>query len=622
MSKNESRLSKLEKDRTSRAVTETEIPRDPVAFARLLDIVPDPRQQGLLTSTDERIIINCSRQSGKSTIVAILALHRALLNPGALVAIVSPSQRQSTELLRKASGFYRLIGQPRGRVADSATTLELKNGSRIVALPGSEATTRGFTASLVLIDEAAEVSEDDYYAATPMLAVSRGQLILLSTPRGKQGIFWHAWDQEPDWKRVKVTADECPRIGKAYLERERRAMGEWRFAQEYCCEFTQDDASIFNEGWIQYYDPAHQLDMDTIIQSWDTAQTKSSSSSYVVGQVWGRIGADFYLLDQVRGHYDFDETARAIEALSECWPQSTAILVEAQALGAALVTHLKHKIPGLIPLTVKGPKELRARNCVPVWQSKNVYIPKPDNGDYAWVREYLQELLNFPNAANDDQVDATTLALNQLHGTLFPKSKARVTETRDTQALSSPPRQGHNYFIGWVPGRSLGTYTVLVFDLEDHKVAHFGRFPVGSLENQIKGVSQLSRHYNGAVVRIFDHVSGALVTELGMRRVWVERVKYSKLQAFYDNLALLMEEDAITIPAYHELQAELDVFKSGPTLDGSADYSAQVAQQSGIHALCLVTYDISAALIHFRRQPSIYFSYDQHLIGGNMHFSR
>jgi hypothetical protein len=106
-----------------------------------------------------------------------------------------------------------------------------------------------------------------------------------------------------------------------------------------------------------------------------------------------------------------------------------------------------------------------------------------------------------------------------------------------------------------------------------------------------------------------------------MRGVWVERVKYSKLEAFYDNLALLMEEGVITIPDYHELQAELDVFKSGFTFDGNADYSAQVAQ-SGIHALCLVTYDISAALIHFRRQPSIYFSYDQDLIGGNMHFSR
>lgn len=107
--------------------------------------------------------------------------------------------------------------------------------------------------------------------------------------------------------------------------------------------------------------------------------------------------------------------------------------MEAQALGEAVVAHLKHAIPGLIPITVKGSKQLRARDCMPVWQSKNVYIPKPDNGDYARVREYLQELLNFPNAAHDDQVDATTLALNQLHGPLFRKSNERMVETSDSQ---------------------------------------------------------------------------------------------------------------------------------------------------------------------------------------------
>jgi hypothetical protein len=105
-----------------------------------------------------------------------------------------------------------------------------------------------------------------------------------------------------------------------------------------------------------------------------------------------------------------------------------------------------------------------------------------------------------------------------------------------------------------------------------------------------------------------------------MHGIWVGRVKYSKLEDSYENLALLME--MITIPDYHLLQAELDVFKSGITFDGSADYSAQVAQQSGIHALCLVTHDIGAALIHFSSQPSIYFGYDRDLIGGNMHLSR
>jgi predicted phage terminase large subunit-like protein len=192
------------------------------------------------------------------------------------------------------------------------------------------------------------------------------------------------WDQEPGWKKVSVTADQCPRITADYLDQERRALPAAWFAQEYCCEFVQDDASVFKEGWVQYYDLVDVPDMDTVIQSWDTAQSKSSSSSYVVGQVWGRDGGDFYLLDQIRGRLDFDETVKAIHDLSERWPQSTAKLVEAQALGAAVVAHLKHTIPGLIPITVEDPKETRALNCVPVWQSKNVYVPKPDDGKYVW----------------------------------------------------------------------------------------------------------------------------------------------------------------------------------------------------------------------------------------------
>ncbi|MEI7826311.1 MAG: phage terminase large subunit [Euryarchaeota archaeon] len=428
MSQHRSRISRLEgrykRHARIEATAETGIPQDPVAFARQLDIEPDPWQRDLLNATEEHIILNCSRQSGKSTIVAVLALHHALTNPKALVLILSPSQRQSGELLKKIVSFYRELGRPGSSRGDSSATLELRNGSRIVALPGSESTTRGFSSpSLLLLDEAAQVSEDLYNSVRPMLAVSQGRLILLSTPRGKQGVFWHAWDQEPNWKRVKVTAKQCPRISKDFLEQERRAVGEWWFAQEYCCEFMQDHDALFSEGWVQYYDPDDLPSMDTIIQSWDTAQTKSATSDYVVGQVWGRKGADFYLLDQVRGRFDFDKTVQAIRDMSAKWPASTAKLVEAQALGAAVSSHLKHEIPGLIPITMKGAKEMRARNCVPLWQSMNVYLPSPDDGRHAWVRDYVQELLNFPNSAHDDQVDATTLALNQLYGPLFPESK-------------------------------------------------------------------------------------------------------------------------------------------------------------------------------------------------------
>ena len=265
MSTQGSRITKIEKDRTSHAAAS--IPSDPVAFARSLNIELAPWQRALLTSSHERVILNCSRQSGKSTGVAILALHHALTTPGALVLIVSLSLRQSELLFDKISTFYRQLGRPGGSDADSATELTLRNGSSIVALPGSDSTIRGFTPSLVLIDEAAWVPDETYYTVTPMLAVSRGRLILLSTPHGKQGIFWRAWEHEPDWMTVKVTADQCPRIAQEWLDQQRRSSPREWFDQEYCCEFVQEGSCTFNESWVQFYDPESLPYMGAIIQS-------------------------------------------------------------------------------------------------------------------------------------------------------------------------------------------------------------------------------------------------------------------------------------------------------------------------------------------------------------------
>jgi predicted phage terminase large subunit-like protein len=575
-----------------------------------LGFEPDPWQRDLLISTDERVILNCSRQSGKSTAVAILALHHALTTPSSVVLIISPSLRQSELLFEKIGAFYRQLGRPGGSDAHSATTLKLRNGSRILALPGSESTTRGFSPSMVLVDEAARVSEELYYSdVRPMLAVSRGRLILLSTPHGKQGIFWHVWDQEPDWKKIKITADQCPRILKEFLDQERRTLPNAWFEQEYRCEFVQEEGSIFKESWIQFFDPEYVPYMDTVIQAWDTAQTKSSTSDFTVGQVWGKIGADFYLLDQVRGRWDFDETVAAMKDLLKHWPQSRAEIVEAQTLGAALSSHLKDEVPGIIPIHVKRSKEMRALNCVPVWRSKNVYIPKPDDGDYAWVHDYLAELLNFPTAVNDDQVDATTLALNQLQGSLFPASTECVASDIITQPL--PERY---YFIGWIPARQADKCTVLVFDLKDYTVVHFERYPAEPVEEQILRLRYVSSTYNGAVVRAFSGVDEALLHALESEGVYVQRIKLtrSRLAASYEHLNLLMRKKLVTFPDYRGLLAELDVFKSDFTFNEGPDYSLQVAQQSAIHALCLVTLDLDPP--ELRKQFTTYYSYDPDLL--------
>jgi hypothetical protein len=235
---------------------------DPVLFARAVGIEPDPWQAQLLRSQSSRLLLNCSRQSGKSTTVATLAMHTALYEPGSLILMISPAQRQSGELFRKALSIYRTLGRPVPAETESALQLELETGSRIIALPGKEGTIRSYSGvSLLLIDEAAHVATETYMAVRPMLAVSQGRLIALSTPFGSQGWWYEAWCSDEAWERYETPASECPRISPEFLDEERRTMGNWWFEQEYGCEFldaqtaafrTEDIERAFSEHYEQW----------------------------------------------------------------------------------------------------------------------------------------------------------------------------------------------------------------------------------------------------------------------------------------------------------------------------------------------------------------------------------
>jgi len=585
MSQHESRIKNLEADRTSNATSETEIPRDSVAFARLLHIEPDPWQCDLLTSNEPRVILNCGRQTGKSTIVAILALHHALTNRNAVVLILAKSQRQSEELLRKVVTFFHQLGEPGGSRGESATALELNNGSRVLALPGSEETTRGYSASLLLIDEAAQVSDALYHSSTPMLAASNGQLILLSTPHGKQGVFYRTWNEGQGWKKITVPAEGCPRITKEFLDDERRTMGESWFRQEYCCEFTQEQGAIFNEAWVQLYVPGQLPPMDVVIQSWDTALKASATSDYVVVQVWGRSGDDYYLLDQVRRKMDFDQTVEAIRRMSELWPQTTAILVESQTLGDAIASHVQDEIEGITSVPVRGNKERRAWNCVPLWRLNRVWLPTPDGDQYKWIHEYLQELLNFPDAAYDDQVDATTLALNHLRGKLFPSAQQHVARVR------TQPIAGRYYNLAWVPAHLDQHGAVLALDMKTYDVVFLETLLPSAVRHQLATVAAISRSYNDAVVFAVRGYDEGMLRALDDGGTWVERVTFTAdmWQAAYENLDLLLRNGKVRYPAYSQLMAELDAFAFSNSRSGKPEYP----RHPTVQALCLLTYDLS-----------------------------
>jgi hypothetical protein len=225
------------------------MPLSSLDVAACSSITPDPWQHNVLTSNAQRIILLCSRQSGKSTVTSILATHRAVAVPGSLVLLLAPALRQSQELFRKVKTIYAALGSTVPAVVENALSLELANGSRIVTLPGKEATIRGFSApDLVIEDESARVPDELHQAVRPMLAVSAGRLILLSSPFGRRGHFYETWEHTgDDWLRVKVTAEQCPRISLQWLAAERASIGDWWFDQEYLCQF-KDAADAYFRG--------------------------------------------------------------------------------------------------------------------------------------------------------------------------------------------------------------------------------------------------------------------------------------------------------------------------------------------------------------------------------------
>jgi hypothetical protein len=251
----------------------------PELILRRAGMTPDPWQAGVLRTRKAQTLLLCSRQAGKTLVAAAQALRTALLEAPALVLVLTPSERQSSEFLRRVKELHAALRRPTSvagrvlsyyekraaeadeddlyfrlpaRTRESALQLHLDNGSRIVGLPASEGKVRVYAAvALLVVDEASRVDDALYGAMRPMLAVSRGRLLALSTPFGQRGWFYEAWQGGGDWGRVKVTAAQCPRIPADFLAEERQALGERWFRQEYECSFEDAVGAVFASGDVQ-----------------------------------------------------------------------------------------------------------------------------------------------------------------------------------------------------------------------------------------------------------------------------------------------------------------------------------------------------------------------------------
>ena len=167
-----------------------------------------------------------------------MSIHEAIVDEGSTTLMVSPSQRQSSELLGRVRALLSRLPDPPAVVNESALQIRLENGSRILSLPGKEGTIRGYTASTLVLDEAGRIPDELIEATRPMLAASGGRLIAMSTPAGARGWWWEAWVGAGQWHRVEVPAAQCPRISPTFLAEERATLPDVVYRAEYCCEFT------------------------------------------------------------------------------------------------------------------------------------------------------------------------------------------------------------------------------------------------------------------------------------------------------------------------------------------------------------------------------------------------
>lgn len=224
----------------------------PEAVFRAGGLTPDPWQVRYLNDPHPRQVVLACRRAGKTTASAAKTLAHCLTTPNALELVFSPTLRQSTEFCRQVRSFERhLKGAPK-RTRQNMTEVEWENGSRLLSLPDSHEGVVGFTPTRITIDEASRVSDPLYKSIRPMLALG-ASITAISTPFGQRGWFFEIWDTPARlnlFHHWRVTADECPRISRAFLDEERMELGDRWFMQEWYVNFNDAVGAVFSKDVI------------------------------------------------------------------------------------------------------------------------------------------------------------------------------------------------------------------------------------------------------------------------------------------------------------------------------------------------------------------------------------
>lgn len=421
--------------------------------ARHLDAVCE-RLEAVESGRCRRLILALPPRHGKSEIASrgfpAWVLGR---NPEREILLASYSAELAFDFSRMARALLRDWG-PRlwgVRLAHDSSSvgrwgIDGHRGGLVAAGVGGPFTGRG--ADVLIIDDpiknADEAASDiirqrqwEWYRTTARTRLAPGGAIVVIQTR------WHEDDLTgrlladaaaggEQWEVLSLPAmaDEDDPLGRSVgdplwparfplpeLEAVKRAVGSRVWAALYQQRPSPEEGGIIKRAWWRFYDTP-PADFEQMLISWDLAfknvESSSGNPDYVVGQVWGRRGADCYLLDQERGRWDFVETVAVVERLAARWPEARPVLIEDAANGPAVIASLRRKLGAILPVKPEGGKVARVNAISPWLESGNVYLPAP--ATHPWVQELIEEAAAFPNGRHDDQVDSMSQALIRLVG--------------------------------------------------------------------------------------------------------------------------------------------------------------------------------------------------------------
>ena len=412
---------------------------------------------------EPRLLFTMPPQEGKSVRVSRwFVLWLLVRNPDLRIGIVSYSDRIARRWGRAVRNDIKTnpgLGITVSADTAAANEWQIAGHDGGVITTGIQGSLTGRPLDVLIIDDPLKGQKEadsetyrehckEFWRSTGSARLSEDAIVVVIQTRWHEDDLtgWLLTEDHKGWRYINIPAlaDHSPEKGetdplgrqpgewmqsarrrtvRGWLRRQKDA-GSRAFTALFQGHPSPAEGTLFKRGDWQSFstalihvgpDGACRADgMEEILQSWDMAFKDAKGSSYVVGQVWGRKGADVYLLDQVRDRMDFPATCRALEALTAKWPQANAKLVEDKANGPAVISQLRSRVAGLIAITPKDSKYGRASAIAPFVEAHNVHLPDPSRA--AWVSDFIEECAGFPLSAHDDQVDAMSQAVSRMLG--------------------------------------------------------------------------------------------------------------------------------------------------------------------------------------------------------------